>query len=238
MEITKAQSFLTIVEEERFRKGECIFRKGTVGDKFYVILSGNVSIVGEGLEHRKIYGTYEYFGEVAIITGQKRQADVIAETEVITYSIGKDAFLDFIEGTEFKQTLIRLAKVRSSDSWNLLSGSSLFKYCSSYQKTWLESILVPIKKPGKGVLLREGDRLECIYIIRKGGVHLSKQGKKAGTLRRGDYIGDLTGMYKSEKASYTYLHKGPISLYAINRVDFHKFAELNPGLLMKYFFSE
>jgi len=238
MEITKAQSFLTIVQEEHFKKGECIIRKGTAGDKFYVILSGNVSVAGEGLETRKIYGTYEYFGEVAIITGQERQADVVAETDVIAYSVGRDEFLDFIEGTEFQQTLVRLAKVRSSDSWNLLSASSLFRYCSSYQKTWLESILVPVQKTGKGVLVREGERLECIYIVRKGVVYRSRGGESTGTLRRGDYVGNLTRMYRRAEALCTYTHNGPVSLYAINRSDFLKFAEKNPGLLMKYFYIE
>src|SRR5690606_37582216 len=139
---------------------------------------------------------YEYFGEVAIITGQERQADVVAETDVIAYSVGRDEFLDFIEGTEFQQTLVRLAKVRSSDSWNLLSASSLFRYCSSYQKTWLESILIPVQKMGKGVLVREGERLECIYIVRKGVVHRTRSGESTGTLRRGDYVGNLTRMYR------------------------------------------
>ena len=162
------------------------------------------------------YGTYEYFGEVAIITGQERQADVVAETDVIAYSVGRDEFLDFIEGTEFQQTLVRLAKVRSSDSWNLLSASSLFRYCSSYQKTWLESILVPVQKTGKGVLVREGERLECIYIVRKGVVYRSRGGESTGTLRRGDYVGNLTRMYRRAEALCTYTHNGPVSLYAIN----------------------
>lgn len=238
MEVSKAQSFLTIVQEEHFRKGDHIIRKGTKGDKFYVILSGNVSVVGEGLEHKKIYGTYEYFGEVAIITGQERQADVLAETDVIAYSVGREEFLDFIEGTEFKKTLVRLAKVRSSDSWNLLSASPLFRYCSSYQKTWLESILLPVKKDGKGVLVREGERLECVYIIRKGTVQRARNGEKAGPLRRGDYVGNMTKMYRRSEAEYTYSYDAPISLYAINRPDFLKFAQENPGLLMKYLFSE
>lgn len=203
-----------------------------------MLLSGNVSVVGEGLTHRKIYGTYEYFGEVAIMTGQKRQADVVAETDVIAYSVGRDEFLDFIEGTEFQQTLSRLAKVRSSDSWNLLSGSPLFRYCSSYQKTWLESILIPVKKPGKGVLVSEGERLECIYIIRSGVVQKSQNGEKAATLRRGDFVGNMSKMYRRGVALFTYTHNGPVSLYAIKRTDFLKFSEKNPGLLMKYFFIE
>lgn len=120
----------------------------------------------------------------------------------------------------------------------MLSASSLFRYCSSYQKTWLESILIPVQKTGKGVLVREGERLECIYIVRKGVVYRSRGGESTGTLRRGDYVGNLTRMYRRAEALCTYTHNGPVSLYAINRSDFLKFAEKNPGLLMKYFYIE
>ncbi|MDA3849975.1 MAG: cyclic nucleotide-binding domain-containing protein, partial [Spirochaetaceae bacterium] len=186
LEIGKAQKFITIVQEECFKKGDFIIQKGTRGDKFYIIYSGNVSVSGEELKQKKVYGTYEYFGEVALITESERTADVIAETDVTAYSIGRDEFLDFIEGTELKQTLLRLAKIRCEDTWNLLSTSPFFNFCSSFQKTWLESIFIPLKKTGSGVLQKEGTAIEFIYIIKDGIVKVSKEGKEIITLKRGD----------------------------------------------------
>ena len=85
--------FINIVEEVNFKKGELIIQKGEMADKFYVIYFGNVSVVSEGLTSKKVYGTYDYFGEVALITDQKRTAAVIAETDVVAYTITKDRFL-------------------------------------------------------------------------------------------------------------------------------------------------
>ncbi|MCB1309279.1 MAG: cAMP/cGMP-dependent 3',5'-cyclic-AMP/GMP phosphodiesterase, partial [Leptospiraceae bacterium] len=79
--IHKAKEFLSIVNEEHFQRGDQIISKSTPGDKFYIILSGNVRVEGMDLDeedenqHKK-YGTYEYFGEASLILDQPRSADV------------------------------------------------------------------------------------------------------------------------------------------------------------------
>jgi hypothetical protein len=92
--IKKAQDFISIVEEEHYKKGTRIIEKDTKGDKFYIIYSGNISVDSGGLEKNKIYGAYDYFGEVALVTEQNRAADVYAETDVIVYTITRDKFLN------------------------------------------------------------------------------------------------------------------------------------------------
>ncbi len=229
----KAQEFITIVEEEDFHKGDYIVRKGTTGDKFYIIYSGNISVSGSGLQKKKIYGTYEYFGEVALISGSERTADVIAETDVTAYSITRDRFLSFIAGTEFEKTLIRLSKTRSSETWNLLSTSSFFQSCSSYQKTWLESIFVEVIRKEKGVIQKEGEEIEHIYLIQDGNIDVSVKGKKIAELKHGDFIGSLEKAYENKKSEKTFSNKTPVKLYSIKKEDIINFADRNPGLMMK-----
>ena len=231
--ISKAQEFIDIIEEERYRKGSVIIKRGTPGDKFYIIYYGNVSVDSGGLEERKIYGTYDYFGEVAIITEQERMADVVAETDVVVFTITRDKFLNFIKGTEYERTLHRLVKIRSSETWNLLSTSDFFRYCSSSQKTWLESMFMPMEKKKGGTLLREGDPIDFIYIIRDGEIEVTSGGKPVCALSRGDFIGSLKNVHDNEPSSMTYIHRGPVSLFAIKQEDIARFIESNPGLLMK-----
>ncbi|MCP4134633.1 MAG: cAMP/cGMP-dependent 3',5'-cyclic-AMP/GMP phosphodiesterase [bacterium] len=231
--VEKAREFLDIVEEKKYSKGDLIIKKGTRGDKFYIINSGNVSVHSGGLAQNKIYGTYEYFGEVALVTEGTRAADVFAETDVILYTIVRDKFLNFIVGTEFEATLKRLAKIRTSETWNLLSTSKYFQHCTSSQKTWLESIFIPIKRKGPGYLIEEGNKLEFVYILRDGEVEVHKSGATLATLRKGDFIGAMHKVYNKEPADYTFYHKDPVSLYAMKSEDIHNFVENNPGLLMK-----
>lgn len=235
--IHKAQEFLEIVEEEHYRKGDRIIERGTRGDKFYIIYSGNVSVDSGGLEENKIYGTYEYFGEVALVTEQNRAADVYAETDVVAYTITRDKFLNFIVGTEFEKTLLRLAKIRSSETWNLLSTSNFFQHCTSSQKTWLESIFIPVEKKKPGILLREGDAIEYVYILRDGEVDVIRGGEKVTTLIKGDFVGSMQRVYRGEPASCTFEHKTPVSLYAMKSEDMRRFLDNNPGLLMKWVYN-
>ncbi|HMV43216.1 MAG TPA: cyclic nucleotide-binding domain-containing protein, partial [Leptospiraceae bacterium] len=215
LSISKAMEFINIVEEVTFKKGEIIINKGDSADKFYIIYFGNVSVVSEGLVSKKVYGTYDYFGEVALITDQKRTAAVIAETDVVVYTISKDKFLSFISGTEFEKTLAKVARMRDAESWNVLSSSS-FQALTATQKTLLESMMTPIEIDQPSILMQEGHIMEQIYIIRKGEVKVEQKGKLKGILKRGDYVGSLIRIRRGHPSEYTYINEDSVSLYKVS----------------------
>jgi len=83
----------TIAEAARmqtFSRGETIIRQGTVGDSMFIVHSGEVSVRAGGEEVAKL-GEGEFFGEMALLTGEVRAADVIAMTDVVTVEITKAA---------------------------------------------------------------------------------------------------------------------------------------------------
>ena len=59
--IKKVQEFILAIDEEKYKKGELIIKKGSKGTKFFIIYSGNVGISLDGLKQKKIYGEFEYF---------------------------------------------------------------------------------------------------------------------------------------------------------------------------------
>lgn len=73
-----------------------IFRQGDPGDKYYIIKSGKVKVFqkdDEGLKtDLSIMGPGEGFGEMALLTGQPRSADVQALEETELTVIPKDKF--------------------------------------------------------------------------------------------------------------------------------------------------
>lgn len=229
----KTQEFLQIVQRERYDKGERIIEKGSSGDKFYIIFRGNVSVRGDNLSIAKIYGSYDYFGEVALVTQSTRVADVYAETNVILYTIHRNEFLSFISGTNFEKMLRRLAKIRTGETWNLLSDSPFFRFCSATQKTWLESIFIPVHHEVGGTLIREGQALDYIYIIRQGRVNKFSGESSVEILERGDIIGSIVNLIQGDPADYTYSHDGDLYLYALEKEEIRRFATKNPGLVMK-----
>ncbi|MCU1229953.1 MAG: mechanosensitive ion channel/cyclic nucleotide-binding protein [Acidobacteria bacterium] len=77
-----------------YSKGEAILRHGTDGDSMFVLHDGTVSVrvVEEGEpEPREVarLSTGSVFGEMALLTGEARTADVVAVTDVTALEIGK-----------------------------------------------------------------------------------------------------------------------------------------------------
>lgn len=231
--IEKIQNFISIIEVEYYSKGDVIIKLGTTGDKFYIIVSGNVAVRDEKLSFGKVFGEFEYFGEIALLTEQKRTADIIALTDVVAYSIEKQKFKSFIAGTEFESTLHRLIRNRNDETWEILNISPYFQQLTSYQKTWIESYLEAKELQGPGTLRSEGEPLEAIYVIREGEVHASKNGKTVTTLKRGDIVGAMHIIQRGDVAEYTFSYDEHVKLFVISGEAVREFLVKNPGIGMK-----
>jgi branched-chain amino acid transport system substrate-binding protein len=77
-----------------------IVRQDDDGDELFIIERGTVSVVleREGKKGREVarLGSGQVFGEMALLTGEKRQATVRAVTECELTAIGHDAFHDIL----------------------------------------------------------------------------------------------------------------------------------------------
>ncbi len=77
-----------------YSKGETIIRHGAAGDSMFIVHSGEVSvrIADDGPPHEVArLAAGDVFGEMALLTGETRTADVIALTDVTAVEIAKDA---------------------------------------------------------------------------------------------------------------------------------------------------
>ncbi len=73
-----------------FAKGETILSHGTEGDSMFVVHEGTVSVRVDDDEVARL-SPGDFFGEMALLTGERRTADVIALTDVVAMEIAKDA---------------------------------------------------------------------------------------------------------------------------------------------------
>ena len=79
-----------------FSKGETILRRGTVGDSMFIVHRGSVSVRipdpdSTGAQEVAQLGAGSVFGEMALLTGETRTADVVAASDVHIIEIAKDA---------------------------------------------------------------------------------------------------------------------------------------------------
>lgn len=83
----------------KIEKGNAIVKEGDPGDAFYFLRSGMVK-VGKMREGREIVLAYlsagQYFGEMALLSGEPRSATVSAIDKVEVIRLGKDHFLAFL----------------------------------------------------------------------------------------------------------------------------------------------
>ena len=236
--ISKAREFLSIVEHERFDRGATIIQKNTPGDKFFIILTGNVRVEGmdrdDDIESdAKRYGSYEYFGEASLINDQPRGADVFAETEVEALTIEKSKFLNFIKGSGLNQKFQTLNDIRATGSWETLAKSRFFRATTSAQKTQLELIMKLYKLRAGDLLIRQGLTFEYAYIIKKGSVHVLNHGRLVEELGPGDFCGEIFRLQKNTASGYDFKATSNLEAFAIERNDLVNYIAENPGVYMR-----
>ncbi|HEV2718586.1 MAG TPA: mechanosensitive ion channel family protein [Thermoanaerobaculia bacterium] len=79
-----------------YSRGEAVLHRGTTGDSMFVIHSGSVSVrIPDDSEHGwsevAVLGAGSVVGEMALLTGEVRTADVVATSDVVAIEIGKDS---------------------------------------------------------------------------------------------------------------------------------------------------
>jgi putative ABC transport system ATP-binding protein len=80
---------------EVFAPGAVVIRQGDPGDKFYLVRGGAVDVSKEDATGRHVLGALrrgEVFGETALLTGEPRNATVVATEKLEVYSLGKGDF--------------------------------------------------------------------------------------------------------------------------------------------------
>jgi CPA1 family monovalent cation:H+ antiporter len=90
---------------------ERIIRKGDRGDGVYFIASGTVEVI---LPNRRIQiGSGAFFGEMALLSGRLRQADVVAITYCQLLVLRVSDFEQFMrENPDARAAILRVAKAR------------------------------------------------------------------------------------------------------------------------------
>src|SRR5262249_13666105 len=85
-----------VVRKRSFRQGEVIFHRDDPGQVLYMIKEGKVKVCLCGPDGQEIslvvFGKGEYFGELALLDGRPRSADVIALEKVECLALQRSDF--------------------------------------------------------------------------------------------------------------------------------------------------
>ena len=79
------------MSKRHYDAGETIIRKGDLGTEFFLVSDGEVEVIRADQEVARL-AAGSFFGEVALISGEPRNATVVARTAVDTFVLGKSEF--------------------------------------------------------------------------------------------------------------------------------------------------
>ena len=72
--------------------GSEVFKKGDPGESFFVVLTGEVRLMGEGGQLVGTVGTGGFFGELALLTGEPRMATAVTGSACELAVVGREDF--------------------------------------------------------------------------------------------------------------------------------------------------
>ena len=81
-----------VAEEEDFSEGELLAVRGDPGDTLYVIVDGQVQVVGADEQELAVRGPGDFIGEMAVISSKPRVASLVAMSDVRVLELHKPAF--------------------------------------------------------------------------------------------------------------------------------------------------
>ncbi|HVS84423.1 MAG TPA: cyclic nucleotide-binding domain-containing protein [Gaiellaceae bacterium] len=84
------------MEREEVAPGTVIVREGDLGERFYVLFTGLLSVTQVSGAAHAVLRPGDYFGEVALAMGVPRTATVAAITPAVVASCDRETFDEFL----------------------------------------------------------------------------------------------------------------------------------------------
>ncbi len=89
------QELVTVARGAEFLQrpaGSEIFKKGDPGESFFVVLAGEVRMLGDGGQVVGTVSQGDFFGELALLTGEPRMATAVTATACELAAVGREDF--------------------------------------------------------------------------------------------------------------------------------------------------
>jgi CRP-like cAMP-binding protein len=116
LDATELAEIVKIMQVQRLRAGQTVFREGDPGDAWYVLFEGTAGVSKEGVAGaaRDIarLEAHACFGEMAVIDGSARSATIRAQSDLTLFRFRRGSFQDLLEEGSLAAYKLVLAMAR------------------------------------------------------------------------------------------------------------------------------
>jgi CRP-like cAMP-binding protein len=192
-----------VLKIAKYECGERIIKQGEVGEKFYLLVQGQVSVTQSGHTSaasaflsggatstpRELVqlGIGKYFGELALISNEPRKANVVALTSpVICYTLDKQSFTSILGTLHEAET--------ESTGITILRKVKLLSGLSEKQLLIIAKCLETVRYVAGEEIIRQGEEGERFFMIVSGEVLVTVNHVEVARLKSGSYFGEMALM--------------------------------------------
>ncbi len=225
------QTFLGRVDLLEHPKGEVIVQEGTKGDALFILVRGEVIIYQGGRQGKVLNRLKEgaFFGEIALLTNQKRTASVEAVTDCRTLKVSLKVMNQLVQ--EHPKVLkVILGFVRERLIENLIETHELFAPFAASERWDLMQRFSFIEAPRRSTLIKEGERSPGLFLLVCGEVALARGGKPFEALGMGALFGKAS-MLSNTASDYTAVTASKCWLLKLGATTFREIIMTHPHVL-------
>eukprot|EP00456_Euglypha_rotunda_P034841 TRINITY_DN2687_c0_g1_i12.p1 TRINITY_DN2687_c0_g1~~TRINITY_DN2687_c0_g1_i12.p1 ORF type:complete len:421 (+),score=61.13 TRINITY_DN2687_c0_g1_i12:174-1265(+) len=174
-----------------------IIAEGDIGTEMFFLISGEVEILNLG-RVVKTLSDGAFFGEVALLYGDKRTATIRAKSFCHLYSLTKDDFqtaldshpacIDAIYGTAQETKHLKEHFIKKIPLFKDVAGNAEFVLNISMA---LKSCSYHPKQP----IIQEGEYGSEMFFIARGETEVTKEDKHLAVLKQGDFFGEMALLF-------------------------------------------
>ncbi|HUJ24786.1 MAG TPA: cyclic nucleotide-binding domain-containing protein [Myxococcales bacterium] len=232
-------AFVALVNKLSYHRhvpGQLIIKEGDPGRSFFIIVEGKVRIYKSGGDDKEItlahLGEGAFFGEMALLSGAPRTANVVAEedTEILEVT---DTVLRELAG-KYPQVVSSLKNFyRQRLLNNVMAISPLFKDFDPSERKAIAEKFKMKQAADREVLITEGKNSDGLYVVLHGSVLVAKlhtHPVELARLKEGDIFGEMS-LLTRKPATATVSSQGNSILLRLPRENFQELVLTHPQIL-------
>ena len=236
LSVAEAAVLGTRMQRLSFAPGDTVLREGDSGDGLFIVESGTLRVQRGGTVLAEL-GIGDHFGEIALVTGGPRTADVVSADGTTVLRLSRDEYLAYLAALpDVSQRTAATTSARLARDGRLHAASqapSVLSELTPERVCALGARMTACQCKEGDVIVNQGEPGDALYLIVAGKAEAvvrppEGSAQPMGTLVVGDFFGEIS-LLENKPRSATVVALTPMSLLRLERPAFEAFMQLSGG---------